>query len=36
MKKVLILESNEAFAAELAAHFSEKGYEICGVTGTVP
>ena len=33
MKRVLILESNESFAAELAAHFSEKGYEVCGVTG---
>lgn len=33
MKRVLILESNESFATELAAHFSEKGYEVCGVTG---
>ncbi len=33
MKRVLILESNEAFAKELAAHFAEKGYEIVGVTG---
>ena len=32
MKRILILESNEEFAAQLSAHFSEKGYEICGVT----
>ena len=33
MKKVLILESNETFAAELAAHFGKAGYDVCGVTG---
>ncbi len=33
MKRILILESNEAFASELAAHFEGEGYEVCGVTG---
>ena len=33
MKRVLIMESNESFAQELSAHFAEKGYEVCGVTG---
>ena len=33
MKRILILESNEAFAKELKEHFLRKGYEICGVTG---
>ena len=31
MKQILILESNEAFARELAAYFSEN-YSVCGVT----
>ncbi len=31
-KKVLILESNEAFAAELSAQFIKEGYEVCAVT----
>lgn len=33
MKKVLILESNETFASELATHFGQAGYDVCGVTG---
>ncbi len=33
MKRILILESNEAFAGELKEHFTRKGYEVCGVTG---
>ena len=34
MKKVLILESNEGFAKELAAYFAErKEFEVVGVTG---
>lgn len=33
MKKVLILESNEAFAKELSLYFSAEGYEVCGVSG---
>ncbi len=33
MKKVLILESNESFANELAVHFAQTGYDVCGVTG---
>lgn len=33
MKKVLILESNEAFAAELSAYFEREGYAVCGVSG---
>ena len=33
MKRVLILESNEAFAKELNDVFTAKGYEVCGVTG---
>ena len=33
MKRILILESNEAFAAELADRFAQSGYEVCGVTG---
>ncbi len=33
MKQVIILESNEAFARELASHFStQEGYTICGIT----
>lgn len=32
-KKVLILESNEAFASELSAQFTKEGYEVCGMTG---
>ena len=33
MKKVLIMESNESYSNELAAHFTRAGYEVCGVTG---
>ena len=33
MKRILILESNEPFARELSEHFSNEGYEVCGVTG---
>ncbi|MBR7186354.1 MAG: sporulation transcription factor Spo0A [Clostridia bacterium] len=33
MKRILILESNEAFANELSAHFSHEGYDVCAVTG---
>ncbi len=33
MKKILILESNEAFAGDLAAQFTNAGYEVCGITG---
>ena len=33
MKKVLILESNEAFARELSEYFAREGYTVCGVTG---
>ena len=33
MKKVLILESNETFAAELSTYFEKEGYTVCGVTG---
>lgn len=34
MKKILILESNEAFAKELAEHFAErKEFEVVGVSG---
>ena len=34
MKRILILESNEAFAGELANYFStQKDCEVCGVTG---
>ncbi len=34
MKRILILESNEAFAGELAGYFStQKDCEVCGVTG---
>ncbi len=33
MKRILILESNETFAAELSAHFTKEGYDVCGVTG---
>ena len=33
MKRVLILESNEAFAAELSDCFSQAGHVVCGVTG---
>ncbi len=33
MKRVLILESNEAFAAELSQHFEKEGYTVCGVSG---
>lgn len=34
MEKVLILESNEDFSAELAGYFaSREGYEVCGVSG---
>lgn len=33
MKKILILESNEAFAKELSQYFSGVGYDVCGVTG---
>ena len=34
MKRILILESNEAFASELKEYFSgRKDFEICGVTG---
>ncbi len=34
MKKILILESNEAFAAELAEYFSSrKDFEVCAVSG---
>ncbi len=32
MKRILILESNEAFANELAAYFRENGFEVCGVS----
>ena len=33
MKQVVILESNEAFAEELASHFSAAdGYTVCGIT----
>ena len=32
MKKLLILESNEAFAEELSTYFSKEGYDVCGVT----
>ena len=34
MKRILILESNEAFAAELKEYFSGRNdFEVCGVTG---
>ena len=33
MKKVLILESNEAFAKELSEYFEREGYAVCGVSG---
>ncbi len=33
MKRVLIFESNESFAAELAEHFTKEGYDVAGVTG---
>ena len=33
MKRVLILESNQAYAEELSACFAECGYEVCGITG---
>lgn len=33
MKKVLILESNEAFAKELSEQFEGGGYTVCGVSG---
>ncbi len=33
MKKILILESNESFALELAACFKDAGYDVCGTTG---
>ncbi len=33
MKRILILESNEAFAQELSTHFTKEGFEVCGVTG---
>ncbi len=33
MKRILILESNESFANELSTYFTEKGYEVAGVTG---
>ncbi len=33
MNKVLILESNEAFAKELAGQFEESGYTVCGISG---
>ena len=33
MKRVLILESNETFAAELSKYFEKEGYTVCGVTG---
>ena len=33
MKRVLILESNETFAAELSTYFEKEGYTVCGVTG---
>ena len=33
MKKVLILESNEAFARELSDYFEREGYTVCGVSG---
>lgn len=33
MKKVLILESNEAFAKELSEQFEGDGYTVCGVSG---
>ena len=33
MKKVLILESNEAFARELSDYFERDGYTVCGVSG---
>ena len=33
MKKVLILESNEAFARELSEYFAREGYTVCGVKG---
>ncbi len=32
MKRILILESNEAYAHELTETFQGSGYEICGVT----
>ncbi len=32
MKRILILESNEAFAGELAALFTKEGYDVCGVS----
>ena len=32
MKKVIIMEGNEAFAGELAKLFQEGGYEVCGIT----
>ena len=31
-KKVLILESNGAFASELSAQFTKEGYEVCATT----
>lgn len=33
MKRVLILESNEAFAAELSEYFEKEGYTVCGASG---
>ena len=33
MKKILIMESNDTFAAQLADYFSRAGYDVCGVTG---
>ena len=33
MKRILILESNEPFANELAEYFTKTGYDVCGVTG---
>ncbi len=33
MKRVLILESNDGFARELADLFTKEGYDVCGVTG---
>ncbi len=32
MKRILILESNESYANELATYFADHGYEVCGVT----
>ena len=33
MKSILILESNETFAAQLSECFGQAGYAVCGVTG---